>query len=103
MGSLPGNCFTARKLLFVHGVRFAALLGIGGGSMPKGSDGKIDHHIAMTGPDLINFVDDELFPYLAGFKAATDDPQTLEYKIGEIFSELDNKIKSGYNLREILA
>ena len=71
--------------------------------MPKGSDGKIDHHIAMTGPDLSNFVDDELFPYLAGFKAATDDPQTLEYKIGEIFSELDNKIKSGYNLREILA
>jgi hypothetical protein len=25
--------FTARKLLFVHGVRFAALLGIGGGSI----------------------------------------------------------------------
>ena len=39
---------------------------------------------------------------MAGFKAATDDPQTLEYKIGKIFSELDNKIKSGYNLREIL-
>jgi len=71
-------------------------------AMPKGEDGKLDHHVAMTGPDLINFVDDELFPYLAGFKAATDDPQTLEYKIGEIFSELDNKIKSGYNLREIL-
>ena len=71
-------------------------------AMPKGSDGKVDHHIAMTGPDLIKFVDGELFPYLAGFKAATDNPQTLEYKIGEIFSELDNKIKSGYNLREIL-
>ena len=56
----------------------------------------------MTGPDLIEFVDGELFPYLAGFKASADDPQTLEYKIGEIFSELDNKIKSGYNLREIL-
>ncbi len=71
-------------------------------AMPKGDDGKIDHHVAMTGPDLIAFVDGELFPYLAGFKAATDDPQTLEYKIGEIFSELGNKIKSGYNLREIL-
>jgi len=71
-------------------------------AMPKGADDKIDHHVAMTGPDLINFVDDELFPYLAGFKAATDDPQTLEYKIGEIFSELGNKIKSGYSLREIL-
>ncbi|MDQ8192216.1 N-6 DNA methylase [Roseibacillus persicicus] len=71
-------------------------------AMPKGEDGKLDHHIALTGPDLIDFVDNELFPYLAGFKAATDDPQTLEYKIGEIFSELSNKIKSGYNLREIL-
>lgn len=71
-------------------------------AMPKGPDGKIDHHVAMTGPDLISFVDTELFRYLASFKAATDNPQTLEYKIGEIFSELSNKIKSGYNLREIL-
>lgn len=73
-------------------------------AMPKtkDSDGKLDHHIAMTGADLVEFVDRELFPYLAGFKAKTDDPQTLEYKMGEIFSELDNKIKSGYNLREIL-
>jgi type I restriction enzyme M protein len=71
-------------------------------AMPKGDDGKIDHHVAMTGSDLVEFVDGELFPYLAGFKAKTDDPQTLEYKVGEIFSELDNKIKSGYNLREIL-
>ena len=71
-------------------------------AMPKGTDGKIDHHVAMTGADLVEFVDRQLFPYLAGFKAKTDDAQTLEYKIGEIFSELDNKIKSGYNLREIL-
>lgn len=71
-------------------------------AMPNGDDGKIDHHVAMTGSDLVEFVDGELFSYLAGFKAKTDDPQTLEYKVGEIFSELDNKIKSGYNLREIL-
>jgi type I restriction enzyme M protein len=73
-------------------------------AMPKtkGEDAKLDHHVAMMGNDLVEFVDKELFPYLAGFKAKTDDPQTLEYKIGEIFSELDNKIKSGYNLREIL-
>jgi type I restriction enzyme M protein len=72
-------------------------------AMPKGSDGKVDHHVAMTGKDLIAFVDKDLFPYLASFKVAHNEaPQTLEYKIGEIFSELDNKIKSGYNLREIL-
>jgi type I restriction enzyme M protein len=27
---------------------------------------------------------------------------TITYKIGEIFSELKNKIQSGYNLREVL-
>lgn len=71
-------------------------------AMPKGPDGKLDHHKAMTGPDLVDFVDGKLFPYLANFKQKADGPQTIEYKIGEIFSELQNKVKSGYNLREIL-
>ena len=72
-------------------------------AMPKTANGKLDHHKAMTGPDLVQFVDYKLFPYLAGFKAKSiDNPKSIEYKIGEIFSELNNKIKSGYNLREII-
>ncbi|WP_440122253.1 N-6 DNA methylase [Tenacibaculum sp. Ill] len=71
-------------------------------AMPKDTDGKLDHHIALTGKDLVQFVDGELFPYLAEFKNTAEHPQTIEYKIGEIFSELKNKIQSGYNLREIL-
>lgn len=71
-------------------------------AMPKGSDGKLDHHRAMTGPDLVDFVDGRLFPYLAGFKEKADGPRTIEYRIGEIFSEVKNKVKSGYNLRDIL-
>jgi type I restriction enzyme M protein len=71
-------------------------------AMPKGEDGKLDHHVAMTGPDLVQFVDGKLFPYLAGFKQSAESAQTIEYKVGEIFSELKNKIQSGYNLREIL-
>ena len=71
-------------------------------AMPKGSDGKLDHNIALTGPDLVDFVDQKLFPYLKGFKQTADNPKTIEYKIGEIFSELKNKIQSGYNLREIV-
>lgn len=70
-------------------------------AMLKDEKGELHKH-AMTDPDLIAFVDNELFPYLAKFKEDTDNPQTIEYKIGEIFSELDNKVKSGYNLREIL-
>jgi type I restriction enzyme M protein len=71
-------------------------------AMPRTADGKSDIHKQMTGPDLVRFVDTQLFPYLAGFKQTADNAQTIEYKIGEIFSELTNKIKSGYNLREIL-
>lgn len=71
-------------------------------AMPKDADGKLDHHVALTGPDLVQFVDGKLFPYLAKFKQKADSANTIEYKIGEIFSELKNKIQSGYNLREIL-
>jgi type I restriction enzyme M protein len=71
-------------------------------AMPKTADGTLDHHVAMTGPDLVQFVDGKLFPYLAKFKQTADHAQTIQYKIGEIFSELKNKIQSGYNLREIL-
>ncbi len=69
---------------------------------PKLEDGKLDHHKALNGDDLINFVNQELFPYLAGFKSSAEESDTIEYKIGEIFSELKNRIHSGYNLREVL-
>ena len=69
---------------------------------PKTKDGKIDFNRALSGDDLRDFVNGELFPYLAKFKVAATGSDTLEYKIGEIFSEITNKIQSGYNLREIL-
>lgn len=71
-------------------------------AMPLGKDGKIDHHKALTGDDLIAFVKLKLFPYLEKFKTDAENSDTLEYKIGEIFSELDCKVKSGYSLREII-
>jgi len=69
---------------------------------PKLEDGKIDHN-AQTGDDLLDFVNNELFPYLKKFKVNTPSPDTIEYKIGKIFSELKNRIQSGYNLREVVA
>ena len=69
---------------------------------PKTADGKIDHHKALTGDDLNDFVNHKLFPYLKKFKNPDADANTIEYKIGEIFSELKNKIVSGYKLRDIL-
>jgi type I restriction enzyme M protein len=69
---------------------------------PKGRDGKIDLNRALTGDDLRDFVNQKLFPYLQGFKEKASGPNTLEYKIGEIFGEIKNRIQSGYNLREII-
>ena len=69
---------------------------------PKGKNGKINHNRAMVGDDLRDFVNDKLFPYLHGFKQKASGPNTIEYKIGEIFGEIKNKIQSGYNLREII-
>ncbi len=71
-------------------------------AVPKTWDGKIDHQKALTGDDLKDFVDNKLFPYLKKFKSEAESPDTIEYKIGEIFSELKNKIQSGYTLRSIL-
>jgi len=69
---------------------------------PKDKAGKLDHNAARTGDDLRDFVNQKLFPYLHGFKQKASGPNTIEYKIGEIFGEIKNKIQSGYNLREII-
>lgn len=72
-------------------------------AVPKGADEKIDHNKALTGDDLRDFVNIKLFPYLRKFKVDYHEKaDTIEYKIGEIFSELQNKIQSGYTLREVL-
>jgi type I restriction enzyme M protein len=69
---------------------------------PKGADGRLDHNAALTGDDLRDFVNRHLFPYLAGFKQRASGPNTIEYKIGEVFGEIKNKIQSGYNLRDVI-
>jgi type I restriction enzyme M protein len=69
---------------------------------PKNASGQLDHHASLIGDDLRDFVNVRLFPYLERFKQSARGPNTIEYKIGEIFGELRNKISSGYNLREII-
>jgi type I restriction enzyme M protein len=68
---------------------------------PKTADGSKDLN-ALSGDDLLDFVNNELFPYLKKFKAVDADPDTIDYKIGQIFHELKNRIQSGYNLREVI-
>jgi len=71
-------------------------------AMPKGADGKLDHNAAKTGDDLRDFVNQRLFTYLHGFKQRASGPHTIEYKIGEVFGEIQNRIQSGYNLRDVI-
>jgi type I restriction enzyme M protein len=69
---------------------------------PKKDNGSFDHDTALTGDDLIDFVNKDLFPYLQSFKQRAPNPDTIEYKIGEIFGEIKNKFQSGYSLRDAL-
>ncbi len=69
---------------------------------PKKADGSFDHDTAKTGDDLIDYVNRDLFPYLTAFKQRASGPDTIEYKIGEIFGEIKNKFQSGYSLRDAL-
>jgi hypothetical protein len=58
-------------------------------------NGKADPN-AMTGDDLLGFVNSKLFPYLKQFRGSAPDPETIDYKIGEIFTEIVNKVRSDY-------
>src|SRR5471032_2628188 len=44
---------------------------------PKDASGKLDHNRSMTGPDLHDFVDKTLFPYLHGFRQRATGPNTI--------------------------
>lgn len=68
---------------------------------PKDEDGKLDLK-ALTGDDLMEVVNSQLFPYLKDFKINEIDPTSMKYKIGAIFEYLDNRIVSGHTLREII-
>jgi type I restriction enzyme M protein len=69
---------------------------------PKDKNGKLDHHKALTGDDLKEFVNNKLFTYLKKFKISAEHPDTIQYKVGEIFNEIKNKLQSGYSLREVI-
>ena len=69
---------------------------------PRNAQGAIDYNTALTGEDLIEFINGKLFPYLKGFKQRAASTNTIEYKIGEIFDEVRNRMSSGYNLRDII-
>jgi type I restriction enzyme M protein len=71
-------------------------------AVPKTFNGEINQDRMLTGDKLKDFVNLELFPYLKSFKSKTEETDTLQYKIGEIFSEIPNKLQNGHVIRDIL-
>jgi type I restriction enzyme M protein len=71
-------------------------------AVPRNEKGEYDKDKAKTGEDLIDYIDNQLFTYLKGFKQRATSADTIEYKIGEIFGEIKNKFQSGYSLRDAI-
>ncbi len=69
---------------------------------PLKEDGTYDLKGAMGGDDLIQFVNNELFPYLQNFKSNPQEVKTVKYKIGAVFEFINNRIASGHTLREVI-
>ena len=70
------------------------------GHAPKKADGKLDHHRQIDdrrSDDITNFVDDDPLPLSpADSSSRATGANTIEYKIGEIFGEIKNKIQTGF-------
>jgi type I restriction enzyme M protein len=69
---------------------------------PKTSDGKPDLDKMLIGSDLIDFVNNSLMSYLRGFAETATNPNSIEAKIGQIFTQIRNKFDDGYLLRGAL-
>lgn len=55
----------------------------------------------LTGKELINFINDDLFPYLEGLKGTKEgDPRDI---ISAIFASSTNRVNSGYLLSDVIS
>ena len=61
------------------------------------SDWAADLSYGLTGDELLDFVNNDLIPYLRGL---TGTPSRLVIK--ELFGEIDNRMRSGYLLRDVI-
>ena len=69
---------------------------------PKIADGKPDLDKTRVGSDLVDFVNNSLMAYLRGFAETANNPNSIEAKIGQIFTEVRNKFGNGYMLKDAL-
>jgi len=70
---------------------------------PVRDDGSFDYDRALTGPELIDFVNTSLFPGLEALQGQGNGARSIQYRIGSIFSQLSCRFTDGFLLREVIA
>ena len=69
---------------------------------PLDAEGKLDYEKMLKGDELLNFVRQQLFPGLKRLRDENPDTNSLQYRIGSIFTEMTCKFTSGYSIREVI-
>ena len=67
---------------------------------PKTTYGKPDLDKTRIGSELVDFVNNSLMPYLRGIAEKTTDVNSIEAKIGQIFTEVCKKFGKGDMLQD---
>lgn len=71
-------------------------------AVKKLPNGSIDIKGNLRGDQLIEYIKNELFPYLKSFSETIEEQDSLKFKIGAIFNEINFKFQDGNILREVL-
>ena len=74
----------------------------GNWAWPTKADGTFDLERSLKGDALLDFVKQKLFPGLKALRDEASSTDSLQYRIGSIFSELTCRFTSGYTLREVI-
>lgn len=69
---------------------------------PRDKEGKFDDKRALKGDDLLKFVKETLFPGLRALRDTATSIDSIQYRIGGIFSDLECLFKSGHTLRDVI-
>ena len=69
---------------------------------PQKPDGSLDIDRVPKGDDLILFVHNKLFPGLRSLKASARGTDSIQYRIGSIFEQLNCRFTDGFLLREVI-
>ena len=69
---------------------------------PTNDEGKLDVDAILKGDELIFFVQHTLFPGLRRLKENADSTDSIQYRIGSIFEQLNCRFTDGFLLREVI-